>query len=182
MWVSIDFATGNLVGPEIIYGVRTLSDLKGYFQDEQARAAMDQSAVVYRTQAFEPVPAGKEGAICCATTFLEPGRVGDEFFLTRGHFHANPDRPELEVVISGTGALILMTEDRQTRYEEMRPGSVHPVPPRTAHRAANIGQTPLVFISYWPSETGHDYKTIAEQGFSARMRVVSGAPTLVPED
>src|SRR5262249_51501343 len=133
-------------------------------------------------QAFEPVPAGKEGAICCAATFLEPGKVGDEFFLTRGHFHANPDRPELEIVLSGTGALILMTEDPQTPDQEMRPGSVHPVPARTGHRAANIGQTPLVFISYWPSETGHDYQTIIAQGFSARMRVVNGVPQLVAED
>ena len=64
----------------------------------------------------------------------------------------------------------------------MRAGSVHHVPPRTAHRVANTGVEPLVFVSYWPSETGHDYRTIAGHGFGARMRHVDGAPVLVAEE
>lgn len=160
---------------------RTIAGLKGYFQDEAARTSMDQEFIVYRVQAFEPQPEGTPGAVCCATTFLEPGLVGDEYFLTRGHFHVNEDRPEMEVTVSGQGFLVLMTEDRQTRVEEMRPGSVHHVPPRTAHRVANTGAEPLVFVSYWASETGHDYATIAERGFGARVRRVDGIPQLVAE-
>jgi glucose-6-phosphate isomerase len=37
-------------------------------------------------------------------------------------------------------------------------------------------------VSYWPSETGHDYRTIREQGFGARVRSVNGVPRLVPSD
>ena len=39
---------------------------------------------------------------------------------------------------------------------------------------------PLVFVSYWASETGHDYQTILDHGFSARVRQVQGAPVLMP--
>ena len=181
MTVRFDPATGILTGPEVTESVRTLGALQGVYRDEGAWAAIDQDRVIYRVQAYEPQPEGVEGAVCLATTFLEPGKVGDEYFMTRGHFHANQDRPELEVTISGEGALILMTGDRPTRIEPMRPGSVHHVPPGTAHRVANTGSEQLVFVSYWASETGHDYETIRRQGFSARLREVGGRPELVPD-
>jgi glucose-6-phosphate isomerase len=179
--VHLDPRTGALSGPGVTESRRTLDGLRGYFRDEPARAAMPQDRVAYRVQAWEPRPEGEPGAVCCATTFLEAGLVGDEYFLTRGHFHQNEDRAELEVTIAGSGWLVLMTADRRTRVEVMRPGSVHHVPPGTAHRVANIGGETLVFVSYWPSETGHDYRTIVEQGFSARVRRVAGEPALVPE-
>lgn len=182
MSVSLDPHTGHLTGPTVTESRRTIAGLKGYFLDEAARAAMDQDHVVYRVQAYEPQPEGTEGAVCCATTFLEPGVVGDEYFLTRGHFHVNQDRAELEVTVAGEGALILMAEDRRTWTEPMRAGSVHHVPPRTAHRVANTGARALVFVSYWPSETGHDYRTIIERGFGARVRRRHGGAALVPDE
>jgi glucose-6-phosphate isomerase, archaeal len=180
--VSLDSTTGVLSGPQVTESMRTLGALAGVYRDEAARSAMDQDRVIYRVQAYEPQPEGSPGAVCLATTFLEPGKVGDEYFMTRGHFHANQDRPELEVTISGEGALILMTQDRHTRVEPMRPGSVHHVPPGTAHRVANTGGETLIFVSYWASETGHDYETIKRQGFGARMREVSGQAELVAEE
>lgn len=179
MSVTLDPRTGRLSGFGVKESARTIGALQGYFADEAARAAVA-DRVAYRVQAYEPKPEGEPGAVCCATTFLEPGLVGDEYFLTRGHFHVNADCPELEVTVSGEGWLVLMTEDRQTRVELMSAGSVHHVPPRTAHRVANIGSMPLVFVSYWASETGHDYQTIIDDGFSARVRRVDGLPALVP--
>jgi oxalate decarboxylase/phosphoglucose isomerase-like protein (cupin superfamily) len=58
---------------------------------------------------------------------------------------------------------------------------VHHVPPGTAHRAVNTGRAPLVFVSYWASETGHDYRTILEQGFGARVLRRGGQPIVVSE-
>jgi glucose-6-phosphate isomerase len=180
MPILFDPATGALTGPGVTESCRTVGALRGYFADEAARAAMDQNRVAYRVRAFEPRPEGEPGAVCCATTVLEPGVVGREYFLTRGHFHADQDRPELEVTIAGQGALVLMTADRRTWIEPMRPGSVHHVPTGTAHRVANTGDTPLVFVSYWPSETGHDYQSIITHGFGARVLSIDGVPTLVP--
>jgi glucose-6-phosphate isomerase len=180
MPVHLNNTTGELSGKGVIETVRTIGDLAGIFSNEAAHLSLAADTVAYRVQAFEPCPEGTEGAVCLATTFLMPGRVGEEYFMTRGHYHANQDRPELEVTISGEGALFLMDQDRQTRIELMRPGSVHPVPPGTAHRVANIGTEPLVFVSYWASETGHDYASIREHGFSARLLDINGQPTLFP--
>lgn len=180
MSVHLNPITGELTGEGVVETVRTVGDLAGIFSNEAAHLSLDPSIVAYRVQAYEPCPEGIEGAVCLATTFLMPGRVGEEYFMTRGHYHANQDRPELEVTISGEGALFLMDQDRQIRIEMMSPGSVHPVPPGTAHRVANTGTEPLVFVSYWASETGHDYGTIREQGFSARLIEVDGKPTLFP--
>ena len=181
MTVHIDAETGALTGAEVKESRRTIAGLAGYFRDELARAAMDQDRLAYRVQAYEPRPEGERGAVCCATTFLEPGLVGDEYFLTRGHFHVNEDCPELEVTISGTGLLLLMATDRRTWTEPMQTGTVHHVPPGTAHRVANTGDEPLVFVSYWPSETGHDYRRIVERGFGARVRRIDGQPTVVAD-
>lgn len=181
MGARIDLNTGTITGDGVSISTRTIGDLAGVFRDEAARAAMDQAVVVYRVESYEPAPEGSEGAVCCATTFLMPGLVGDECFLTRGHFHINQDRPELEMTVSGSGLLVMMDESGHTWTENMVSGSLHHTPPRTAHRVANTGQQPLVFVSYWPSETGHDYATIRDRGFGGRVRMVDGRPVLVPE-
>jgi glucose-6-phosphate isomerase, archaeal len=181
MSVSLNGATGVLTGPGVVESTRRMKDLAGVFRDEAARSALNPEQILYRVQSWEPQPEGTPGAVCLATTFLEPGKVADEYFLTRGHFHANEDRPEMEVVISGQGALVLMDRERHTRIEEMRAGTVHHVPPGTAHRVANTGGDTLVFVSYWASETGHDYEAIRDHGFSARVREVDGRPALLPD-
>jgi glucose-6-phosphate isomerase len=179
--VRLDPATGVLTGEGVVESVRRVKDLAGVYAYEDTRASLDPEAVVYRVQAFEPVPEGQLGGVGCATTFLMAGSVGSEYFRTRGHFHANEDRPELEVCISGQGAMLLMDRDRRTWTVPLGPGAVVHVPPGVAHCAVNTGAETLVFVSYWASETGHDYQTIRDHGFSARLLAVDGRPTLVPQ-
>ena len=181
MSVSFDPTSGRLSGPEVTESQRTVGQLAGWFADESSRASMDPDTVVYRVESYMPVPEGQLGAVCIATTYLEAGAVGEEYFFTRGHFHANEDGPELCVCVSGRGALVLMSRDRDTWIEQMRAGSILPVPTSTAHRAVNFGNETLVFVSYWQSEIGHDYAIIERNGFGARLRKVSGEPVLIPE-
>jgi glucose-6-phosphate isomerase len=157
---------------------RFLSDLAGGFR---IASKQDPNTLVYRVQSYMPVAEGVEGGLFWGTTFLEPGLVGDEYFMTKGHFHAKPDRGEYYVTVSGSGELILMSQDRVTRMESMRPGSVHYISGFTAHRVANTGEVPLVFLACWPSDAGHDYDTVARGGFSARLRRIDGKPELVEE-
>ena len=177
--VTFDAATGALSGDAVRESRRTIAGLVGYFSDEGRRREMAEDTLVYRVSAFEPVAEGLPGAVCCATTFLEAGLVGEEYFLTRGHFHANEDRPELEVTVSGSGLLVLMDRRRRTWTEPLRAGSVHHVPAGVAHRVVNTGSEPLIFVSYWASETGHDYRTIADEGFGVRVFKRHGAPEIV---
>jgi glucose-6-phosphate isomerase len=101
--------------------------------------------------------------------------------MTRGHFHARRDRAEFYTTVQGEGMLILMDEDRSTRVEIMSPGSLHYIPGYTAHRTVNTGDSPLVFWACWPSDAGHDYETIAERSFGARVLRRNGVPEVVYE-
>jgi len=179
--IEVNLTTGELSGDRIESAARTITDLKGLFRDEPARQALDPNTLVYRVQAFSPVREGEEGGMFWGTTFLAPGLVGDEYFMTKGHHHLQQSRAEFYLTITGTGALILLDEKRRTTFEPMRPHTLHYIPGHTAHRVANTGDSVLAFLAAWPSDAGHDYGTIARVGFSARLRKVGGIPTLVEE-
>ena len=61
----------------------------------------------------------------------------------------------------------------------MFPGSIHYIKSNTAHRTANTGDTILSFSAFWPSDAGHDYATISEEGFSKILVKQDGKPALV---
>ncbi|NJL38771.1 MAG: cupin domain-containing protein [Leptolyngbyaceae cyanobacterium SM1_4_3] len=140
---------------------------------------MDGETLAYSVQAYMPVAEGKSGGLFFGNSTVYPGKVGNEYFMTRGHFHALPDTGEYYWCISGEGALLLMDEQRATRAERMHPGSLHYIPGNIAHRVANTGKTPLVFNACWPSDAGHNYAEIARNGFSARLIDTDGKPNLV---
>ncbi len=179
--LTINFSTGEISGSSTRITSRSIRDMEGYYRDEHARQNLDPGRVVYRVQAFLPGPEGEEGGLFFGNTFIESGMVGDEYFMTKGHFHRNRNRSECYVTVAGSGALILMDEDRRTVFELMHRGSVHYIPFNTAHRVANIGDSVLSFLACWPSDAGHDYGTIASKGFGARLRKINGVATLVEE-
>jgi glucose-6-phosphate isomerase len=112
-------------------------------------------------------------------TFLQPGTVGDEYFMTKGHFHSTIDTAEFYWGIRGEGILLLMGEDRSIRAERVVPGSLHYIPGCIAHRMVNVGNEVLSFGACWPSNAGHNYETIKRKGFSARVLKTPEGPTVV---
>jgi glucose-6-phosphate isomerase len=178
--MRVDWKIGLLQpGSEVRESVKTLEQLEGIFADAQALRSMDPATVVYRVQAWCPIAEGTEGGLFWGSTVVEPGEVAGEYFMTHGHFHLKRDRTEYYATVTGEGALILMDESRKTRMEPMSPGSLHFIPPRTGHRVANTGNTPLHFAACWPSDAGHDYDSIRTRGFGARLMKVEGKPRLV---
>ena len=177
----VDWATGVVQGPEIQSSRKTIGQLQNLFLDRATAKKLPTDLLVYTVQWWSPVPEGTEGGLFWGNTAVEPGQVGQEYFMTHGHFHARADRTEFYSTIEGTGALILMNDQRKTWVEEMSPGSLHHIPPRTAHRVANTGATPLRFVACWPSDAGYDYDVIRTRGFSARLFSINGSPTLVDE-
>lgn len=176
----MDWTRGLLMpDPRVRESVKTLGQLEGIFRNSEALRAIDPKTVVYRVQAWCPVPEGTEGALFWGTTTVEPGQVDGEYFMTHGHFHQKRDRTEYYATVEGLGALILMDENRKTWMEPMSSGSVHFIPPRVAHRVANAGPVPLRFAACWPSDAGHDYEVIRKSGFGARLMNVNGQPRLV---
>jgi len=178
--MRLDLASGLFEpGVGVRESTKLLGQLEGIFANADAWRRMDPDTVVYKVQAWCPVPEGTEGAVFWGNTAIEPGMVDGEYFMTHGHFHRKRDRTEYYATVQGEGALILMDENRKTRMEPMLPGSLHFIPPRTAHRVANTGKVPLRFMACWPSDAGHDYDSIRELGFGARLLNVDGKATLV---
>jgi glucose-6-phosphate isomerase len=154
-------------------------DLSGVFADEKALKLLDPDLLIYNVQAFMPVKENISGGLYFGTTIIQPGKVGSEYFMTRGHFHANADRAEYYWGVQGEGMLILMDEKRNTRAEKMFPGSLHYIGSNIAHRVANKGLEPLIFGACWPSDAGHNYEEIKKNGFSARLMEINGNACLI---
>ncbi len=175
----MDWSTGALAGSEVRERVKRLRDLNGLYYDSRAWREIDPDTVVYRVRWWEPVPEGSEGGLFWGTTTVESGRVADEYFMTHGHFHRRRDRDEIYSTISGNGMLVLVGAGGSTRTERMTSGSTHYIRGDIAHRVANIGSMPLVFVACWPSDAGHDYGTISTEGFGAHLVCRNGVPTLL---
>ena len=74
---------------------RKLSDMAGMYADADAEQAAiaDGDPLVYEVHQYD-VP-NVVGELIPCTTILYPGKVGDEFFMTKGHFHEVRDRAEI---------------------------------------------------------------------------------------
>jgi len=177
----VNWADGSLDSPATRSSVKKLGQLKGIFRDEESWRHMDHETVVYRVWWWEPVTPGTEGGLFWGTTEISPGRVGKEYFMTHGHQHAVLNRAEFYGTIAGAGMLLLRDDSGRTSYQEMSPGSLHYVAGRVAHRMVNTGDIPLRAVACWPSDAGHDYATIAEQGLGLRVMEDHGKPTVTAE-
>ncbi len=176
---QIDFSNGSIAGKKVLTSAKRLKDMVGIFEDKGSFAIMDTNQIVYSVQAYLPVEEGKEGGLFYGKTTIEPGKVGDEYFMTLGHFHRNMDRAEFYWGIQGKGILLFMDEDRKCRAEEMKPGSLHYIPGKIGHRTINTGSTPLHFGACWPSDAGHNYEEILQNGFPVRVREIDGQPQII---
>jgi glucose-6-phosphate isomerase len=176
---SVDWLRGEIKDTPVREIVKRVRDLAGTFSDDEAFRRMDQNRVVYRVRWYEPAVPGSEGGLFWGVTTIEPGRVGDEYFMTRGHFHGNRTRAEFYCTAQGNGMLLNMNSERKTWGEAMAPGSLHYVRGENGHRVANTGDKPLIFWACWPTDAGYDYETIMLQGFGARLVSQDGVPVLV---
>lgn len=165
-------------GKPVINQVRLLKDISGIFLDQDTLAEMNPETPAYSVQAWLPVAEGTPGGLSFGTSTIMPGKVGKEYFMTKGHFHSKSDRAEFYWGVQGKGILILMDRDRNTWAEEVYPGSLHYIGGEIAHRLANTGSENLVVGACWPSDAGHDYDEIATNGFSARLLEINGNPVL----
>ena len=76
--VRMDWTSGLLQpGTEVRDSVKTLGQMEGIFGNMSALKAMDPSTVVYRVQAWCPVPEGTEGGIILGN---DSGRAGPSRF------------------------------------------------------------------------------------------------------
>jgi len=179
--VELNLKYFSLKGEPVISQQRVLKDIASIFLDQDALKNIPEETTVYQVQSWLPVAEGTPGGLFFGTSTILPGKVGNEYFMTKGHYHAKSDRAEFYWGVQGKGMLMLMDRDRNTWAEEVYPGSLHYIGGDIAHRLANTGSENLIVGACWPSDAGHDYEQIATNGFSARLVEVDGKPELLDE-
>lgn len=163
---QVAWASGAFAGGPLLRKSTRIQDLTDVFDDEQARQHLAGEQVVYDVEMLATTPA--EGELYTGVTHLYPGRVGCEYFMTRGHFHARREQGEVYFGLRGSGLLLLQTEQGEARLEKVFAGSVHIIPGFTAHRLINTGEEVLSALAVWPAIAGHDYAALA-RGFNIRV-------------
>jgi len=176
---KIQMTNWFIEGPNLLYSEKKIKDLKNVFSNKKSASNMDQEQIVYQIQAHISVEDGTLGGLYLGTTIIYPGKVGDEYFMTHGHYHSMENRSEYYWGIQGEGVLIIMNRKGDLYGEKMFPGSLHYIGAYTAHRVANTGNSKLIFAASWPSDAGHNYDEIRTKGFGAILIDDSGNPKLV---
>ena len=160
----VNFENG-IVSPFHNRTERRLADIKGFFSDSAAadKAVAEGNRIVY--EAYEIRTPSRTGELSWCTTIIHPGCVGNEYHMTKGHFHKKDDTTEMYIGVKGTGCLICQTRDDRFVTEEILPGSVSLVPALWAHRVVNTGKEDLIIMAVYASDAGHDYGFIEKKGF-----------------
>ena len=100
----IDLADGPIT-PDSRLIQRRLADMKGAYA-----ADCDGAELVY--EVFNVDVPEKNSELQTCTTRLHHGKVGDEYFMTKGHFHEIRDRSEVYLTTAGQGRLIMADRGR----------------------------------------------------------------------
>jgi glucose-6-phosphate isomerase len=175
----LDFTSGKFLDPAVVQQ-RYLSDLKGLFADHDAEQALiETNPLLYEVYEATENPA-EHGQLRYSTTIIYPGKIGDEYFMTKGHYHANGACAELYFGLQGEGMLLLQTPDGEISAQPMTAGAAAYVPPYWGHRTMNVGSSNFVFFACYPAEAGYDYQAIADKGFASLVVERDGKPQIVP--
>lgn len=176
---EIDLGTGEMLEPERIT-VRKASDMRGYYADAGAleRLIQEGSDPVHYQVFEKPVPETPGNLMYCISKLM-PGVVGDEFFMTKGHYHAVRETAELYLCLRGEGFMLMKTESGECTAEPMKRGRMVYVPPGWAHRSVNTGDDPLISFCVYPAEAGHNYGDIEQEGLPKRIVCRGGRAALV---
>jgi glucose-6-phosphate isomerase len=174
---TLDFSLADGLSTGAASTKRRLSQMKGMFVDtaayEQELAA---DPLVY--EFYELGAPENPGDLAFGTSITYPGRVGKEYYMTKGHFHAILETAEVYYTLSGEGCMLLENPEGDSSLKALSPGKALYVPPRYAHRTINTGKLPLVTFFVFRGDAGHNYGAIEIKGY---RKVVLEGPDGKPQ-
>ena len=167
--VDIDLVQGIMAEPDN-HIVRQASDMWGYYAEEVAlRRLIEIESDPLHYEVFAKTIPHEKGHLGFCISKLQAGRIGDECFMTKGHYHSDSGTAEIYLGIAGEGYMLLKTSKGDCVAERMRRGRIVYVPPHWGHRSINTGGEPLISFCVYPAESGHNYGDIAKEGFPKRI-------------
>lgn len=159
---------------------RPLSAMAGMYADtaafDAAVAAGDPLTYEFYDMGVPPL----ETEIAYGTSITYPGKVGDEYHMTKGHFHERLESAEIYLCLSGRGLMLMESPEGDVQVEQFVAGRAVYVPGRYAHRSINTSpDEPLITFFAFPGDAGHDYGTIETKGFRKIVVERDGRPELL---
>lgn len=164
--IAFDMQTGKAPIEDAQPLKRNLSGLKKIFSDQNAAQMIlaKDDPLVY--EFYDLHMPEKEGDLAFGSSIVYPGKVGKEYYMTKGHFHTILDTAEVYYCLNGHGMMMMESPEGDVEYQEMKPGQAVYVPGRYAHRSINLSNTEtLVTFFVFRADAGHNYGTVEERGF-----------------
>lgn len=157
--------------------IRKLSDMVDVFQDKEAvKEALKENPLIYKFYNVQ-IPEEK-GHLQHCISIIFPGKIGNEYYMTKGHFHKIKDTAEIYLTLKGRGKLVMQTPDQESKVLEMKEGSISYIPPYWAHRTVNSGDKPLIFFGVYRGDGGHNYGIIEKKGMAIIVIEEEGKPVI----
>jgi len=158
---------------------RYLSQMRGMYRDAGAAARLVGEGDPLMYEFYELGAPQHPGDLAFGASILHPGKVGDEYFMTKGHFHAVLDTAEVYYCLAGKGGMLIENPEGDTAFFEFVPGQAMYVPKRYAHRSVNTGAERLVTFFAFRGDAGHNYGAIETKGFRKLVVERDGVPVVI---
>jgi glucose-6-phosphate isomerase len=177
-FMNVDFQSGEL-NPSDRMNIRKLSHMKGMFfnQGSERRILESYDPVIYSFS--EKILPEESGHLQIALTSINPGKIGEEYYMTKGHYHKIAQTSEVYLGFQGEGCLLMQTVQGEFAAIDIRPGVLAYIPPNWGHRMANTGNKPFVFFAVYPGHAAHNYGDIEKTGFVKILVEREGKPFLM---
>lgn len=176
----LDFDLENGFSKNATTTKRYLSQMKNMYYDTAAAEEILKTEDPLIYEFHELGFPERAGDLAFGTTILYPGTVGNEYYMTKGHFHTILDTAEVYYTLNGEGYMVLENPEGDTLELPLRKGEALYVPRRYAHRSVNTGKEPLVMFFAFQADAGHDYGTIETKGYRKMMVEQDGKPAVIP--
>ncbi len=185
--LPFDFEKGFLVDFDKITGMsdkkdttkRSLSSMKDMYADVAAadKILEESDPLIYEFHEMN-VPE-HPGDLAFGCSIVYPGKVGNEYYMTKGHFHTILDTSEVYYCLQGHGYMLLESPEGDWSAQELTPGQAVYVPKRYAHRSVNVHpDEKLITFFVFRGDAGHDYGTIESKGYRKLIVEKDGAPAI----
>ena len=175
----LDFAPDTGYSKNATSTKRYLADMKDMYADTAVAYQLsdEKNPLVYE---FYELDAPEDaGDLAFGSSITYPGLVGEEYFMTKGHFHTILDTAEVYYCIGGSGIMLMENPEGDWAAKELKKGEAVYVPKRYAHRSINTGDVPFVTFFAFRGDAGHDYGTIETKGYRKLVVCRDGKPTII---
>lgn len=139
---------------------------------------MENDIIIY--EVYEKLTPRVPGELIQGISIVHPGKIGKEFFMTKGHFHSTINTAELYFCLKGNGYMMMEDIEGTCIIKEFTPNTAVYIPGGWAHRSININNDEdLITIFVYPANAGHDYATIESKGFRKLVIQENGNPKII---